>query len=608
MLKKTMLIVTILALVLPPPIASADSEVIEPEPPGVVEVVEVMVQDDSEKSVEAEAVVENTTTDVSTPPPVDNQPTPVDVNITTPQPTAVNQDLAVADSLLISKVKPDGGDTTVDGVSRGRDEFIEIYNPTDNRYHLTGWSIQSTNSKDEYVDLISFRDEDVIEPGGFVAIRNPHYFQPPQDITLTFQQTHKKGYLLKEGKVRLVNPGGQEKDIVSWTAGQKSGFAIDNPPQTLQRCLAGGGVRLTGTSDGDFKNYLNDEGNEVMQLGQFVACLPDEPENPENPGGEPIDEPVRPAPKNLCRGLVLSEIGSALVEQFVEVKNVSSETIGLKGCRISSQTRGSKDHVFEDLELAAGEELAVEIINSDLKIGKHSGGIFLLDEAGNEVDSYKYEKAKASTSFILYEGDWVLTYHPSLGAANIFQRWQTCEVGKIINELTGNCIKIPALTELTPCGPGQFRNPETGRCKKIEVPKVLAPCKEGQYRSEETGRCRSIALAAARVLKPCADDEFRNPATNRCKKIAADSDVLKECPEGYERNPETRRCRKIRTATIASVDFAPEPVKHVAGATWGWWVFGGVGILAAGYGIWQWRWEIGKIGRRMASVFTAGKK
>ncbi|MDO4713027.1 MAG: hypothetical protein Q4B05_03965 [Candidatus Saccharibacteria bacterium] len=161
---------------------------------------------------------------------------------------------------------------------------------------------------------------------------------------------------------------------------------------------------------------------------------------------------------------------------------------------------------------------------------------------------------------------------------------------------------------LAPCPAGQYRHPETKRCRKIVAAKTPAPCREGYYRSEITGRCRSIAAAAAKTLKPCADGYFRNPATGRCKKIAADSEVLKECPEGFERNPVTNRCRKIKAASMPLAEFAPEQVQQVAGAAWGWWVFGGVGLLAAGYGVWQWRWELGRLLRRMGAVFTSGRK
>ena len=144
---------------------------------------------------------------------------------------------------------------------------------------------------------------------------------------------------------------------------------------------------------------------------------------------------------------------------------------------------------------------------------------------------------------------------------------------------------------------------------KNEAEKTITPCKDGYYRSEETGRCRSIASAAAKTLKPCPEGQFRNSTTGRCKKIASTDDIAKECPEGFERNPQTKRCRKIKSASMPTVGLAAAEVKQVAGATWGWWVFGGVSLLAVGYGVWQWRWEISQFVRKIReSIKSANGK
>jgi len=159
---------------------------------------------------------------------------------------------------------------------------------------------------------------------------------------------------------------------------------------------------------------------------------------------------------------------------------------------------------------------------------------------------------------------------------------------------------------LADCGEGRERNPDTNRCRNIPVASILAPCKEWQYRSEETNRCRSIASAAASVLKPCADDQFRNPLTGRCKKIAS-ADELADCGEGRERNPATNRCRNIANSTVPGAGFAVQPIKDSAMTFVGWWALGGVGVLALGYGVWEWRREIAEQARRATRFFVSDK-
>ena len=114
---------------------------------------------------------------------------------------------------------------------------------------------------------------------------------------------------------------------------------------------------------------------------------------------------------------------------------------------------------------------------------------------------------------------WLQTYQPTPGAENVYQEFQTCDDGKVINPETGNCIKEVAEEEIT-CPGGKYLNPLTGRCKNIPATKATT-CKEGYYLNPETGRCK------------------KNPAAA----------TVKECAEGYELNPDTNRCRKIRENT-----------------------------------------------------------
>ena len=139
------------------------------------------------------------------------------------------------------------------------------------------------------------------------------------------------------------------------------------------------------------------------------------------------------------------------------------------------------------------------------------------------------------------------------------------------------------------------------------VTSTLVPCREDQYRSEETNRCRSLASLATASLTPCADDEERNLATNRCRKLASATSQLVPCAENQERNPDTNRCRNVASSKIPDASFAVQPIKDTAKAFAGWWVLGGLGIVAVGYGAWEWRREMLMGIRKVSSFFTSGK-
>jgi hypothetical protein len=152
--------------------------------------------------------------------------------------------------------------------------------------------------------------------------------------------------------------------------------------------------------------------------------------------------------------------------------------------------------------------------------------------------------------------------------------------------------------------PSVFPAPSSPTPKVAAV--ALTPCKEGQYRSEETNRCRSLTTSAA--LASCDDDEVRNPETNRCRKLASLANAEPaQCKEGQERNPETNRCRNVATTSPPAAAFSVEPIAETGKAFAGWWALGGVGSLAVGYGVWEWRREALNAVQKIATFLMSQK-
>lgn len=492
----------------------------------------------------------------STQPPVPSAPQPTpDPSTPTPPPPAPP---AASGRLIISKLNPD------------EPEVIELYNPENYPVDLTDARIEFVSRGRAPVLLKRFESGSV-PAQGFITLGDESGV--PFDVSI-------KNVISLSGTIRVVLKDYEEElafgeGTALDTAGARSGQRF------MQRCQADQTTFVMTAFD-------------ATRLGDWPNCQQDPP-------------PTAP-PRNACSGVRLSEIGAYTPGQFIELHNTSDQPVNLAGCQVTTQ-RTRAPYVLPDYELEPQEFLRISALEAKLSLTKTSGTVYFLTSAGEEIDEVRYQKLAKGTSWALVDGEWRQTHAPTPGEANVFQRWQDCEEGKQINEATGNCVKIPAPPAgPAACAPGYYRHPDTGRCRKLATAKTPAPCKEGQYRSEETGRCRSIASVAAKTLKPCKDGYFRNPETGRCKKIAADSDVLKECAEGFERNPKTNRCRKVIAASMPQAGFAPQKVEQVAGATWGWWVFGGVGLLALGYGAWQWRWELGQLLRRVGAAFTSGKK
>ena len=531
----------------------------------------------SQSSENPETPTENSSIDSPSKNPAANESSKSEPNPESESPKIDNSSGRTEENapILISKISQDK-------------KYVEIYNPTNRNVNLAGWKIEYyTGSGVETVGKI-FKDE-VISANGFLVLSNDKMLER------AIKFDNNLGLAQNDGSVVLSRSDGSVSDTVGWGNNSKSaGSPIKGGVKIVWRCFVGKNIIDSKNNSTDFLSGKNLNNQEVEPYSR---------PNCKNP--EPKPESSKEL--NKCEGLKLSEIASNIDEQFIEIVNSGEKTVITTGCKLAVGDSGVRENIG-DIELNPGEFLVIKIKNTKLKLPKTKGKVYLLDEAGSKIDSAEYEKLAKSSSWSLIDDEWMQTFMITENSENIFKEYPDCQSGYERNVL-GRCVKIATPPVESPCPVGQYRHPETRRCRKIEATKTITPCKDGYYRSEETGRCRSVASAAAKTLKPCPEGQFRNSATGRCKKIASTDDIAKECPEGFERNPQTKRCRKIKSANMPTVGSAAAEVKQVAGVTWGWWVFGGVSLLAVGYGVWQWRWEISQFVRKIReSIKSANGK
>ena len=531
----------------------------------------------SQSSENPEAPTENSSTNSPRENPATNESSKSEPNPESEPPKIDNSDERAEENapILISKISQDK-------------KYIEMYNPTNQNVNLAGWKIEYyAGSGAKTVGKI-FKDE-VILANGFLVLSN--------DKTLAgaIKFDNNLGLAQNDGSVVLSRSDGSVSDTVGWGNNSKStGSPIKGGVKIVWRCFVDGNIIDSKNNSTDFLSSKGSGDQEIVPYSRPNCKSPE-------------SKPESPKELNKCEGLKLSEIASNVDEQFIEIINSGEKTVITTGCKLTVGDSGVRENIG-NIELKPGEFLTIKIKNTKLKLPKTKGKVYLLDEAGSKIDSAEYEKLAKSSSWSLIDDEWMQTFMITENSENIFKEYLDCQNGYERNAL-GKCVKIVIPLVESPCPVGQYRHPETRRCRKIESAKTITPCKDGYYRSEETGRCRSIASAAAKTLKPCPEGQFRNSATGRCKKIASTDDIAKECPEGFERNPQTKRCRKIKSANMPAVGSAAAEVKQVAGATWGWWVFGGVSLLAVGYGVWQWRWEISQFVRKIReSIKSASGK
>lgn len=288
--------------------------------------------------------------------------------------------------------------------------------------------------------------------------------------------------------------------------------------------------------------------------------------------------------------LLPNAAGSDAGREFVELYNPSNRTAFLINYLLMV---GGKTYNFPaGLKLDPGQYMAFYNNEVAFTLVNTAGGASILGDDGSMIDeSDVYKSAEDDMSWALIDETWQYTNQLTFAGANI--------ASVIIGDGDEEDV-----VGLQPCATNQYRHPETRRCRLlVTVATIMAACKDGQYRSEETNRCRTIALAGG-TLAPCKEDQYRSEETNRCRNLTTLANTLTPCKDNQYRSEETNRCRNIVTTAVPRAAFAVEPVAATSSAFVGWYVLGGVGTLAIGYGAWEWRREARSVLYRIASFFT----
>ena len=446
--------------------------------------------------------------------------------------------------------------------------FLQVYNGSETLQDLSEWTITATDTADNSYAVMLDARPGYIEPGTHViierngAVSGATYTMtgwssatppssPIKSLTLSSSQyrphTSVVGGVVDEWMMRNTTTSGYS------TATTAAAFSVHYQPLF---------------DDGLYMAPGAPAGLRVAEVYPYASAC------------DPLDTNV------LCG-------------DYIKLVNDSGVPIDLSGYVLRTDSSSSSRTNANTFDLSGygivnpGEYLLIAQTDAGTRVSlTNSGGYVWIEDVWGLVQfpetMTKYESAGSNLQGYGYardeSGNWQWTSTPTPGGANV--------------------ITVPPTQE---CPEGKYLNPETNRCRSLEdTLSALAACDEGSKRNPTTNRCRKVTTANS-TQTPCKEGQVRNPETNRCRSIASEVADLIPCNDGYERNPATNRCRKVAVAGSETVKYPVEPYAQGGASMATWWVMGGVGALALGYGVWEWREEIGTAGGRIIRSFARRK-
>lgn len=384
--------------------------------------------------------------------------------------------------------------------------FVKALNP--------GYKIDDISNVGEMIEIARGKSSDtpILLAGAAVG-----YTNTSGNFSILFEFPENSWMTGESILLRLASSPGSELANATYTKtlalGAKIELILDG--ETIDE------VCYTGKT-GCYKSFVSDAPTTLvrdLETGEFKHESDYEPEfvseNYEIRTEEAEEDEVK---MPQCVGLEFSEILSYYeadpAEQFIELYNPNAEEIKLDGCKIRYK---NNEYVLAGAVEADGyfvyRPTGFKLTKNPVNVNT----LELVDIDETVVDTMEYPNGqKEGTAYALvgYNEDgkeiWATTYDPTPGEANNYQRFKTCTEGKVINEATGNCVKVVELTEKV-CEEGYHLNILTGRCNKDEEVEEKT-CKEGYYLNPETNRCRKIQENTGADYEIVAEEYEENSA------------------------------------------------------------------------------------------------